>query len=166
MRWHRSHHYLNIISLPLSLGQVITTTITTTTSTHSSATSSGSLSPHDYELDPQPRFGTNDNRIEMTTQSPNLNNVTIVDNHSVVILTEINSAKEVISGFTLREEQWVAPVMALSCINMIVIALFEIFVIYKACRYEIIRLPSPFIFITFKLILYNSETNEVNCFLL
>jgi hypothetical protein len=135
MRWVRSNHYLNIISLPLSLGQVITTTITTT---HSSSSNLGSISPHDYELEPQPRFGPNDNRIEMTTQSPNLNNVTIVDNHSVVILTEINSAKEVISGFTLREEQWVAPVMALSCLNMIVIALFEIFVIYKACRYEII----------------------------
>jgi hypothetical protein len=131
MRWVRSNHYLNIISLPLSLGQVITTTITTT---HSSSSNLGSISPHDYELEPQPRFGPNDNRIEMTTQSPNLNNVTIVDNHSVVILTEINSAKEVISGFTLREEQWVAPVMALSCLNMIVIALFEIFVIYKACR--------------------------------
>ncbi|XP_054152461.1 metabotropic glutamate receptor-like protein R [Oppia nitens] len=48
--------------------------------------------------------------------------------------TSTTITRDTVSGFTLREEQWVAPVMALSCLNMIVIALFEIFVIYKACR--------------------------------
>ena len=141
MRLVESKHYLNIISLPLSLGQIIATTVQI--SFRRLCGSGSTLSPvpstveDSYEIAAQPRFGPNNNRLEMTTHSP-LNH-TLLDNHSsVVILTEINSVpKDILSGFTLREEQWVAPVMALSCLNMIVIALFEIFVIYKACRYEI-----------------------------
>lgn len=79
------------------------------------------------------RIGFNDNILEM---SQSLINLTFVDNRTNVVLQpDIDSAaNNGHNGFTLREEQWVAPVMALSCLNMIVIALFEIFVIFKACR--------------------------------
>ncbi len=36
--------------------------------------------------------------------------------------------------FSLREEQWVAPIIALSLLNIMVILGFECFVIYRACR--------------------------------
>lgn len=36
--------------------------------------------------------------------------------------------------FTLKDEQWVAPIIALSLLNMMVIVVFEGFVIYRACR--------------------------------
>ena len=74
----------------------------------------------------------------MTSTSSPLNQTLIQNHSSDIIFTEINSVpKDIVSGFVLREEQWVAPVMALSCLNMIVIALFEIFVIYKAVRYDV-----------------------------
>lgn len=38
--------------------------------------------------------------------------------------------------FTLKDEQWVAPIIALSLLNMMVIGAFECFVIYRACRLE------------------------------
>ncbi|XP_075586855.1 uncharacterized protein LOC124490262 isoform X3 [Dermatophagoides farinae] len=36
--------------------------------------------------------------------------------------------------FELKDEQWVAPIIALSTLNMLVIIAFECFVIYRACR--------------------------------
>mgnify|MGYP000218051138 CR=1 FL=1 len=36
--------------------------------------------------------------------------------------------------FELKDEQWVAPIIALSTLNMLVILAFECFVIYRACR--------------------------------
>lgn len=37
-------------------------------------------------------------------------------------------------SFALRDEQWVAPIIALSVLNMLVIFGFECFVIYRACK--------------------------------
>ena len=37
-------------------------------------------------------------------------------------------------SFSLRDEQWVAPIIALSLLNIMVIVGFECFVIYRACR--------------------------------
>ncbi|UXI18564.1 major abundant protein BTP1 [Sarcoptes scabiei] len=37
--------------------------------------------------------------------------------------------------FELKDEQWVAPIIAMSILNMLVIVSFECFVIYRACRY-------------------------------
>lgn len=37
-------------------------------------------------------------------------------------------------SFALRDEQWVAPIIALSVLNMLVILGFECFVIYRACK--------------------------------
>lgn len=90
------------------------------------------------DLFPVPNTNLTFNRTMLNSPSDRSDDVETLDssNHSSTIEDRLEAFSAALANmtFSLREEQWVAPIIALSMLNIMVILGFECFVIYRACR--------------------------------